>query len=366
MKNAITIILCLAACISAAARGAEPVTIPASDSRITYIGRTAAENGGSVSFDWAGTTACISFSGTSLSLNCSDTRRNWYNVWIDKEPVAEYDAVFSVGSDTTIVVAGGLKKGTHSVTIQKRTEGEQGKATFRSFNTDGAFLQARPLKERHIEFVGDSYTCGYGTEGADRDQPFRAEEENCNLTYARIIGRFFNADVNHVSHSGFGIVRNYDGALPGESMAKRYSQLFDMSPEPQWTPDMAAYTPDIVVIYLGTNDFSTGKQPTLAAWCENYTTLIGKIRGYYGPEVPILCVSSPSDDVMGDYVRAAAAKCGQPNVHWTSLQSAVYNMESDLGSSWHPNYEGQRKVASCLIPYIATLTGWQMPVKAVE
>ncbi|WP_204266956.1 hypothetical protein, partial [Citrobacter youngae] len=40
---------------------------------------------------------------------------------------------------------------------------------------------------RHIEFIGNSLTCGYGVEGKDRSEPYKAETENCNLSYATII-----------------------------------------------------------------------------------------------------------------------------------------------------------------------------------
>ena len=361
MKRIIAILTLVSLAIAAAAQ----TTVPATDACITYTGRVVAA-GDCVSFDWSGTTFRVAFQGTSLTMNCSDVRHDWFNVWIDKEPVPMYDKVFDVQGDTTVVIVPKIKKGNHEVVVQKRTEGEQGCLTIRSFTTDGRFISAAAPRERHIEFVGDSYTCGYGTEGADRDQPFRAEEENCNLAYDHIIARFFECDVNLVSHSGMGIVRNYADNLPGDSMVKRYSQAFDMDPDTPWTSDMAAYRPDIVVIYLGTNDFSEGKQPKIGVWCENYSALIAKIRANYGPVVPILCVASNADEVLEDYVRTAVSRCGQPNVCWTSVQSGAHNLDSDLGSSWHPNYQGQRKVAACMIPYISTLTGWEMPLKPIE
>ena len=45
------------------------------------------------------------------------------------------------------------------------------------------------------------------------------------------------------------------------------------------------------------------------------------------------------------------------------LTKNVHNSEDELGASWHPNYKGHKKVASCMIPYIATLTGWGMEEK---
>lgn len=342
-------------------------TVPASDSKISYVGRTLTE-GTTVSFDWSGTTVKVRFSGTSLRMNCLQDGSDWFNVWVDKTPVAREDAKFQTKpGEQCITICSGLKKGIHEVTIQKRTEGEQGCITVTGFETDGSFLEPNEPNLRNIEFIGDSYTCGFGTEASSRTEPFRPEEENCNLAYAAIIGRYFDADISLVSHSGRGIIRNYDDACPEETMPVIYQRMFDNHrKDVKWDAMEAEYMPDIVVIYLGTNDFSTGKQPDIDAWCRNYARLIGEVRGNYGDMVPILCVASRASVMMHQYVEAAATRCGYANVHWTSIQQDAHNDVSDLGAAWHPNYTGHRKVACCMIPYISTLTGWEMPFKPIE
>lgn len=335
-------------------------TIKADDSRITYIGRTAIADG-EASFDWSGVTMIVNFEGTSLSLTATDTETNSFNVWIDKEQSAKADKVIKINGTQT--VASKLSKGKHTVILQKRTEGEQGKTTICSLSTDGTFSKARSLKERRIEFVGDSYTCGYGTESGSRDDPFRADEENCNLAYDFITGRFFDADVQLVSHSGRGVARNYAGLSPDEIMPNKYMKTFDCSDGPEWKSD--SFDPSIVVIYLGTNDFSGGVQPTIADWSRKYIRLINEIRDIH-PSAPILCVASKADVMLGDYVERAVTSCGLDNIFWTSIQDKAHNDTAELGASWHPNYEGQRKVASLMIPYISTITGWEMPHKVIE
>lgn len=40
---------------------------------------------------------------------------------------------------------------------------------------------------------------------------------------------------------------------------------------------------------------------------------------------------------------------------------------SGRGANWHPNYQGgQKKMAMLITPYIASITGWNFPTKAVE
>ena len=69
----------LGATFMMAAPKATESTIKASDSRITYIGRTEVK-GGDVSFDWTGTYLKVRFQGNALSFKVSDTKKNYYNV----------------------------------------------------------------------------------------------------------------------------------------------------------------------------------------------------------------------------------------------------------------------------------------------
>lgn len=357
-------VLGLALSTDLAARKAKTtIETPASDSRIEYTGRTLV-NGDDVSYDWSGVYFRVRFNGSSIAMKCSDTKNCWFNLWVDKEMSPKADKVFMVGAaDTLVVLAEGLGKGEHEVILQKRTEGEQGRFTAHKFLTEGEVLQAQGRKERHIEFIGDSYTCGYGTESGSKNDPFLAETENCNLTYAAITARYFNADFNLVSHSGQGIARNYDNSGPGYHMPHRYTQTFNTEKEPLWDASKAAYTPDMVVIYLGTNDFSTSQQPNEINFRNNYITLLKSIKANYGADIPILCMASPADPYLYDYVRNAVVVSGLANVAYMAVSNHAHNYEDDLGASWHPNYQGHRKVASCMIPYISTLTGWEMEEK---
>ncbi len=350
----------------AATKNVKENTIDASDSRIEYIGRTLTE-GSDVSYDWSGVYMRVRFTGTKLTMKCSDTRGDWFNLFRSTEFSPKEDARFHINSkDTVIVLADGLKKGEHEIILQKRTEGEQGRFTVHSLSCDGEFLQSQRRKERHIEFVGDSYTCGYGTESDNRDEPFKAATENCNLTYATISARYFNADYNLVSHSGQGICRNYDDFRPGYNMPERYRQTFDMSEEEIWDASKGTHRPDLVVIYLCTNDFSTARQPQIAFFAEKYKLLLDQIACNYGKDIPVLCMASKANPLCADYIRYACMMSGLTNASYMSLSDMVHNDTSDLGASWHPNYEGQKKVAHCVIPYIATMTGWELSEKAIR
>ena len=357
MKRTILIAAALFVCILCSAE-----TIKGSNPKVTYIGRTEVSEDGSVSFDWSATTLKLKFKGKTLVMACSSTKKDYFNLWIDGEQKAIEDKVVKVAGDTLITLfTTKVKKVTeHTVILQKRTEGEQGTVTISEFTTDGTFLQAPAPKPRLIEFIGDSYTCGYGTEALHRSDPFRPEEENPARTYADILARMYGAEAVHISHSGRGIVRNYGDYNEHENMVKLYAQTFDQFKEDAWSP---TYEPNLVVIYLGTNDFSVEKQPSLRAWCANYKKLLQKVREFHGPNVPILCLASPCNELMDDYVQAAVERCGLEKVYFASILPGCHRMDDeDLGASWHPNYNGHRKIASVVAPFISTLTGWDLPV----
>lgn len=353
-----------------AAAPEKSVSTPAGDSRITYIGRTLRNESG-VSFDWSGVTAKVSFTGQYIALKASDSQKNWYNVWIDKAPCPEADMVITIaGSDTTIVIAdeawfkeryGRKSPAQHTLVLQKRTEGEQGTTTFKEFITKGEVLQSEGLKSRMIEFVGDSYTCGYGSENSIHTDPFKPETENVNKTYAAVIGRYFDADIITVAHSGMGIARNYNTKVGGWYMHHRYTQTFDKDRESRWDASADAFKPQVSVIYLGTNDFSVSMQPSEKTFTANYITLIKEIKANWGEDHPVICVSSKCDANLFNYVRQAVETCGLSNVHYCGFFEGIhYNDDRDLGASSHPNYTAHKKLASALMPYISTMTGWPL------
>ena len=346
-------------------------SVKGSDGRITYIGRVMGNDEG-VSFDWTGVYTKVRFQGNSLSLNVSDTHKNYFNVWLDKEMSELPDKVISTfGNDSTIVlfsqeeirsILGKDKKALkapHQVILQKRTEGSQGKTTFKGFATDGIFLQADQPSERVMEFIGDSYTCGYGTEASNTER-FSPETENQNLTYACMTARYFGAEQIVLAHSGMGISRNYNGKYTDDNMVSRYLRVFDSDAEPAWDAASAALKPNITVIYLGTNDFSTGLQPAQRVFVKNYIKLLSEIKDNYGKDHPILCVAPKHDPLQETYIRSAIESSGLSVIHFLPLSHSVHNSVGDMGADGHPNGSGHRKIAFSVIPVVSTIMGWEM------
>lgn len=335
-------------------------TVKADDPQVSYTGRVQKSGDGSVRYDWVGTYWQTDFTGGRIAINVSEKGESYHNVFIDGQLVRK---IRITGSEPhRVVLADRLGKGTHRLMLQKCTEGEYGCVTLHSIEVaDGARLQAVPARDRFIEVYGDSYTCGYGTEGMSAEEPFRLGTENCNLAYACIMARYFNADYSLVAHSGQGMVRDWGDTLQvsRQSMSTRYTHVFDDETPVDY--DFATRRPDIVIINLGTNDYSPGNIPDVAQYVGAYTKMIATLTRHYG-EVPILCITPHSANA---YLRAAIGELGRAvaamkHVHLAQPMPDIVVYGRDLGSDWHPNYQGQVKIAMTLIPQVAALTGWSL------
>lgn len=333
---------------------------PANDGAIAITGRTLTNAAdGSVTFDWTGTHLRTVFQGRSVAMKVSDTGESYYNIFIDDQPAQKIKV--SGTEPHVVTLATKLAKGSHRLTVQKCTEGEYGCTTVYGLLTDGHLTAPTP-KKRFIEVYGDSYTCGYGTESHSKTDHFLVETENCNKAYACIVARYFDADYAIVAHSGQGIVRNYGDTVQvshPKNMGTRSQQIFDAHDTLRY--DFKAYSPDLVIICLGTNDMSPICPPTTDQFCEGYIRLIQRVKQAYG-DIPVFCVTPHSaNNYLQENMREVQRRtASMGRLIFTPLMTRIVREDTDMGADWHPNYEGQRKIAMTLIPQISFEMGWAM------
>ena len=354
--------LALCAASGACMAGGDMRFYEARSDKIRFTGRAAENGDGSLSFDWSGCHFTFRFDGSRCAMRAADTGRNYYNVFVDGRL---YGKATVEGASSCVPLAEGLAPGPHTVTVQKRTEAEQGRTTLYGIEADGALLDLPPAPSRLIEFIGDSHTCGYGTEGKSVEEPFTPETENCDLAWGCVIARYFDAEYTLIAHSGQGIVRNWgdEKEVSDCTMRERMLRTFDMDPASRW--DFRGCTPDIVVIKLGSNDFSTGVTPSEQAFNASYAQALDQLRAAYG-EVPVLCVAPSDNTVILRYLENFLRERQDAHLHLTAMLPGITDWDRDMGANYHPNHRGHRKMAMAVIPYIATITGWEMPDRNVE
>lgn len=335
------------------------LTIPASTPEIRYVGRTLTSGDGSVSFNWSGVYLDMRFRGSLCRMRGGDRGVSHFNLFID----GKFDRIVSLTTQDTVVTLFEGLPDEHTLRLQKRSEGNFSKCTIKNFEMAAGtlLLPVQNIPTRRIEVIGDSYTCGYGTESFSKTDPWDPYTEDCNDAYGCIIARYFGADYHLISHSGYGIVRNYNDRKTSSvlTMRQEYMNTFDDDYDIPWDFSASTFHPDVVIINLGTNDWSTEPHPSLNTVKEGFRDLIARIRAAHGEEIPIVCVMYEWGFPYFEKIR------NELNITLVPIIAEDYrNPEKDLGASWHPNMFGQRKMASLIIPYVSTVTGWDM--KAVE
>ncbi|CAM3630624.1 SGNH/GDSL hydrolase family protein [Pontibacter korlensis] len=187
-------------------------------------------------------------------------------------------------------------EGKHTVWIYKATEAHTGPILIEK--VAGENLQALQRPEAPmIEFIGNSITCGAAADpsevacGAGEYH----DQHNAYMAYAPRIARAL--DVNYVlsSVSGIGAYRNWNSN--GPTMPEVYGKVdFQANTSKQW--DFSTFTPQVVSIALGTNDFSNGdgKKERLpfdsASFVNSYIKFVHQVKSKY-PQARIALLSSP-------------------------------------------------------------------------
>lgn len=334
--------------------------IESDNENISFIGRFDFSNPKKVRFNWPGTAIQFRFTGDQLQLALSGGERNYFNVFID----GNHHSVIHVPSDSLISIKNIQGKKWHKFRLQKRTEGEMGTTVFKGIRIDEKEkIAVLKRYDRKIEFIGNSITCGYGTEGASRDEDFLPQTENVDKSYASILARAFKAETSIIAHSGIGLVRNYNDknkiSVTRLTMPQRFNLPLDMEKTTSW--DFNQWQPNAVVINLGTNDYSTQPYPDKEVFKTTYINFIKTIRDKYG-SIPIFCISGPlAKEPVTTIIKEMTSdyrNLYDTNVYFIAIPENSLNKHSDLGSDWHPSYQGQLKVASQILPFMATILDW--------
>ena len=337
------------------------IYITANDPAIKYTGRIDFSHPGEAKFAYPGTSIKFKFEGKICNLHFSDysvsEMANYYSILVDNE-----ENVVGIQHDTIIKFK--LSEGSHSIEIFKRTESLVGIGIFKGLDIEKGkkLLPLQPLS-RKIEFIGNSITCGYGNEGNSPECHFAPETENGYLSYAAITARNLNADYLAVAYSGKGVIQNYD--LKTETIPQVYDRTFPDLNKPLW--DFKRYTPDLVVINLGTNDFAHAA-PDSALFIKTYTEFLKKIRTNY-PKAKILCIEGcmirdnwpigvQSLTMIKRHIEKSIAIFNKEHDNQIASFYLSTAKEGDFGCDYHPNVAKHKSMASELTAFVKEFMHW--------
>lgn len=304
-------------------------------------------------FAWSGSRIDLSFTGSSISIlltpssgaesALNDSIADYYHLLLDGK---EYTRRLT--SETPIAFAG-LRDSTHSLTIFKRTEALVAEGIFEGvlLAPGQKLLPPPPLPTRKIEFIGNSITCGYGNEGDSRDCRFSPQTENAWLTYSHLTAQNLGAQYVSVCYSGKGVYQNYDRSraqlMP--ELWRKYSPII----EEEWHFD---WTPEVVVINLGTNDFAH-ETPPQQEFTEAYRKLITDIFEQY-PETKIVCLTGSMMTgqkltILKSYLQEIVDDFPADQIFRADLSPQG---DQGMGCDWHPNVAQHAKNAQELTQFL--------------
>jgi lysophospholipase L1-like esterase len=285
--------------------------------------------------------------------------------------------------------ASGLRPGEHLFRLLKRSEtiGSQVEVGRVRIDPGAALLKARKPAARRIEIGGDSYTVGYGVESPGRGGPGTQDEtgRDCDdeklrattNTFAAqgwIAAELLGADAQTNAISGLGLVRAYAGDTSWLPFPEYYGRVLQNRAEPLYDPARPPFgepwKPQVVVVALGTNDFSTELAPheakrfadraaLRAAWKKAYAEFLARLRRLYpGARFVLVSTNLATGNELADGVRDVVAeeeKAGRKDLAAVDLPSLT-----QYGCHWHPDLATQKKNGRLLAEAISRLTGWNL------
>lgn len=323
----------------------------------------------------SGTGVEFSVTGTFVKIRfwADDTRngvpenRARVAVYVDGERVA--DTLLSK-TETTVTAFSSEKSETHIIRVIKLSESAMSTCGISGIETDGVVSPTVP-KERLIEFVGDSITCGYGVDDEDRDHHFATATEDVTRAYAYKTAQALGADYSMVSFSGYGIVSGYTatGEKMGHQLVPEYYEKLGFSYgtyKEQYKPQNTAWDfskrqPDLIVINLGTNDMSyvLDKEDRREEYVNGYIEFLKEVRKN-NENAEILCVLGMMGEALcpavEDVVSRYKKENGDTMISYMGFSDQL--PEDGYVADWHPTEVTHRKVAAKLEEEIKRIMQW--------
>jgi lysophospholipase L1-like esterase len=269
----------------------EPLTMRATG-RMQVVANDAALPAGAKAYShqWPGVYFETQFHGETLTLRFDDPT-NVYNLIIDEEaPIRlEPKAVREMSIS-------GLGPGTHRARLERVSENQDHRGVFSGFYAPkSAQVPLAPPRARQIEFIGDSNMLGYGIASSVRECSPEEVFATTDVTraYPVLSAKAVGADYQINAVSGRGMIRNWQGVLPGQTLPEIYPFVFF---DQQVPVGETGWRPQVIVLQLGDNDFSTpleagerwaSRKAFLDDYIETYQRFMGQLYVRY-PEAALL------------------------------------------------------------------------------
>jgi len=317
---------------------------------------TGADGNKAYEYSWPAVYFETAFKGDSLTLKFNDDQNIFQLIVDGGTPVV----INKPGAQDYTVP--GLTAGTHTVRLEKITETQSSTGRFLGFFSDDK-PAALPKRKRQIEFIGDSFTVGYGNTSPSRECN---NEELFNTTnsqraFGPITAKHFNADYQINASSGFGIVRNYNGTSPDKSLIGLYPFTLH-SNNYIYTSN---WQPQVIVIGLGTNDFSTKlnngerwktREELHQDYINKYVEFIHALQRKNPKAQFVLMASDKAEGEIANQVGKVLAQVKAAGMK--NIESIIFTGLDYEGCHYHPSANDDKLVADLLIAHLKSRKIW--------
>lgn len=174
--------------------------------------------------------------------------------------------------------------------------------------------------------------------------------------YPAQVARKYDADFQLNAYSGIGIVRNYDGNEPDRPMPVLYPRVLFDDPT---TYDRKGWTPQVIVIALGGNDFSTPLKPgekwqdtaaLRADWEATFVKFLADIRAQNPKAFLIMGVL---ETFNADYLAASKSVLSAYRAGGdTRIGMVTYPQLENTGCLWHPSLNDHKTMTDIVTRFI--------------
>ena len=319
-----------------------------------YVGRIDFSNKKLPRFWSPGVYITAKFAGSFCELLINDQElwgknHNYLEIILDGKP----SRIQTKTKNNHLIIAKGLPNTIHTLVICKNTESNIGWLEFVGLKC-AKLLPPATLPLRKIEFIGNSITCGTGSDQSEIPcgKGVWQDQHNAWLSYGPLVARYFNAQWQLSAVSGIGLMHsccNLKIVMPAV-----FNKIDLRGDSLLW--DFKNYQPDVVTVCLGQND---GVQDS-ALFCKKYVQFIMQLRSYY-PQAAIILLTSPMGDdgltaVLKKYL--TAIKIQMVAKGEKKLETYFYTRQYHNGCDNHPDLEEHLQIANELTSFIGKLMKW--------
>ncbi len=268
------------------------LAIPEADNNLFhYSGRVDWQEPQAPAFSYPGTSVEFKFTGTSLKVKLTEDNRggeNYVDVYLDDNP--EPTTIYLQASEQPVIydVAQGLEDTVHKALLVKRNDYETGEFQFHGVVLDdaGSLVPLDFESDRKIEVYGDSIAAGKAVEyeltGTQDPPGDNYNLSNAYYSFGSILARDYNAEISLVAQAGASLVDGYGYWNEKTGAEAFYDRSKPLDNAPLW--NFNNYQPDLVVIALGQNDYSTislNEDLTSQQWQDRYKQFLANLRDKY-------------------------------------------------------------------------------------